>query len=783
VSAGWTNSLPGRGRALATAALAVLLLAGCAAQSEFRSGNELIQQGKVPEGLAKLEEAARLEPGSAEYRIAVIQGRDRYVQALLAQADRAQTQGALDVAEHTYRSVLAFQGGQERALAGLRQIDGRRRANRALAAAQSAMGRKDWEVARTELHSVLLDNPQQPDAMRLLRRIEEVTAEPNPASALSSAYRKPISIEFKDASLKTVFEMIARSSGLNFLFDKDVKTDQKTSIFLRDSTTEAAVNLTLMTNQLEQRVLDANTVLIYPNTPAKLNEYQPLTIKSFYLANADAKSLAATLKTLLKVRDVVVDEKLNLLIVRDSPEAIKLAEKVVALHDLPDAEVMLEVEILEVKRTRLLDLGVAWPDQVSFAPLAATSGGSLTVSDLRHLNANTLGASVGPMTINAKKTDSDANILANPRIRVRNREKAKILIGDRVPNITTTSTSTGFVSESINYVDVGLKLDVEPSISLDNEVAIKIALEVSSITNQIQTKGGSLAYQIGTRTASTVLRLKDGENQVLAGLINDEERHSSIKVPGLGEIPVVGRLFGSQTDDGTKSEIVLSITPHILRNLQRPDASDMEFESGTEMSLRTHLSGMTGKASSDATSLSIGAGRTPGTASVPAPSPRDALPADSVNDVNGSTAPGALQSGARMSWQGPVQVHVGDEFVTQLMMQSDQGVASAPATVLYDPAILQLVAVSEGDFLSRGGAPTTFSSRVGPPGQASVSATRTGVNAGATSLGPVASFRFRVLKLPAGPASLRVSSAAPTGSAGEPVTVVLPAPYLILVKP
>jgi general secretion pathway protein D len=128
-------------------------------------------------------------------------------------------------------------------------------------------------------------------------------------------------------------------------------------------------------------------------------------------------------------------------------------------------------------------------------------------------------------------------------------------------------------------------------------------------------------------------------------------------------------------------------------------------------------------------------------------------------------------------------VHVGDEFVTQLMMQSDQGVASAPATVLYDPAILQLVAVSEGDFLSRGGAPTTFSSRVGPPGQASVSATRTGVNAGATSLGPVASFRFRVLKLPAGPASLRVSSAAPTGSAGEPVTVVLPAPYLILVKP
>ena len=253
--------------------------------------------------------------------------------------------------------------------------------------------------------------------------------------------------------------MISRTSGLNFLFDKDVRTDQKTSIFLKNSSIEAAVSLTLLTNQLEQRVLDANTILVYPNTQAKQKDYQPLTIKTFYLVNAEAKVVANTLKTLLKSRDVVVDDKLNMLILRDSPDAIRMAEKLVALHDVAEPEVMLEVEILEVKRTRLLDLGIRWPDQLSLSPLTANAGGVLTLADLRAINDNRLGATLGATSLNAKNVDTDANILANPRIRARNREKAKILIGERVPNITTTSTSTGFVAESVTYVDVGVDAD------------------------------------------------------------------------------------------------------------------------------------------------------------------------------------------------------------------------------------------------------------------------------------------------------------------------------------
>jgi hypothetical protein len=172
-------------------------------------------------------------------------------------------------------------------------------------------------------------------------------------------------------------------------------------------------------------------------------------------------------------------------------------------------------------------------------------------------------------------------------VRARNREKAKILIGDRVPNITTTATATGFVTESVSYVDVGLKLDVEPTIYLDNDVAIRISMEVSNIVSQLQTKSGSVAYQIGTRTASTVLRLKDGENQVLAGLIDDEDRRAANKVPALGEIPILGRLFGSHSDDNERTEIVLSITPHIVRNIQRPESTLSEFRAGTDSSSRT----------------------------------------------------------------------------------------------------------------------------------------------------------------------------------------------------
>ncbi|NRR31579.1 general secretion pathway protein GspD [Oxalobacteraceae bacterium] len=578
------QSLP---RALPLLTLA-LVLGGCASQLAYRDGRQLIEQDKVEAGLLRLKDAMSGEPGNAQYRATYLQARDRASTRYLEQAERQLAEGKAELALQGFERVLAFDPVNERARAGLRAVDMSERHDKLMAAASAHAEKGEFELARQKLQAILTERPGADKARLMLRELTEKSSPPAQESGLSKAFKQPITIEFRDAPLKQVFEVIARRSGLNFVFDKDVKTDQKASIFLKNSTVESAIYFLLMTNQLEQQVMDGNTILIYPNVTAKLKEYQEMTVKTFFLANAEAKLVANTLKTILKTRDVVVDEKLNLLIVRDSPEAIRLAERLIAVQDMPEAEVMLEVEILEIKRSRLLELGVAWPASVGLTPLSSSGGVGLTIRDLNNLNQKTIGISGVSATVNANKVDGDTNLLANPRIRVRNKEKAKIVIGDKVPVITTTISpgAGGFATESVSYVDVGLTLNAEPTIYLNNEVAIRVQLEVSNLVNQIQTKSGTTAYQIGTRQASTMLQLKDGENQVLAGLINNEERSTGNKLPGVGDLPILGRLFGSNRDDSQKTEIVLSITPHLIRNVQRPEASQSEFSAGTEGSFR-----------------------------------------------------------------------------------------------------------------------------------------------------------------------------------------------------
>jgi general secretion pathway protein D len=224
---------------------------------------------------------------------------------------------------------------------------------------------------------------------------------------------------------------------------------------------------------------------------------------------------------------------------------------------------------------------------VAGAATGGTAQALNTLSGIRFSGQNTSISSLGA-TINLKREDSDVNILSSPKIRARNYEKAKIHIGDRVPVFTNAVTpiigGTGsVVTGSVTYLDIGLKFDVEPTIYRDDEVSMKLNLEVSSIVKEV-TSGSSLSYQVGTRAASTVLRLRDGETQILAGLISDADRETASKVPGLSNIPVLGRLFTSVKTDKTKQEIVLSITPHVIRHGKRPSAWSSEILYGTESS-------------------------------------------------------------------------------------------------------------------------------------------------------------------------------------------------------
>jgi len=635
-------------------ALAAILLAGCAGQRAYQEGNALVARDQVAAGLVKYQEAVAADPTNPEYRTAYLRARDTSANRLLKQAEDNFAAGQVELALADYRRVLAFDPANERARSGLRQIEADRRHATMLDAARAAVDKGDLDTARRNLSAILTERPAHETARLLQLEVDEKAAVlPAGEAALAAAFRKPISLEFRDAPLRQIFEIISRHSGLNFVFDKDVKSDQRSSIFLKNSTVEAAIYYLLMTNGLERQVMDGNTILIYPNIPAKLKDYQEMTVKTFFLANAEAKTVANTIKTILRTRDLVVDDKLNLVIMRDSPEAVRAATQLVALQDVPEPEVMLEVEVLEIKRSRATELGIRWPGAISFSPLATLDGDPVTLDQLRNLNRFNVGTLTElSATVNANKTDGDSNTLANPRIRVRNKEKAKVVIGDKIPNISTTISSGvgGFASESVNYVDVGLTLNVEPTIYLNNEVGIRISLEVSTLGESVTTRSGTVAYRIGTRSATTFLQLKDGENQVLAGLISNEDRSGAAKVPGIGELPIVGRLFGSTRDSSDRTEIVLSITPRLIRTVQRPPAAASEFAAGTESSFRRRPDSVA-RTPVPLPGVPAAAARAAGQGGAPAPAPVGA-PASPVS-VPPSQLPVTPQTGSPPSGPPP----------------------------------------------------------------------------------------------------------------------------------
>jgi general secretion pathway protein D len=577
----------------------VLMLSGCAGDWTFRKGERLLAEGKTDEGLKHLEQAVMDDPTNVQYRTTLIQVREKHINNWIAKGDEALKAGRFEEAEGCYREALKLHADIPRARNGLTNIAILRRNQQLVREASEAYAKEEYELARSRLRSVLAREPGNTEALSLFKRTEEKIGRPRGVDfpKLSSAYRRPITMEFRDASIRTLFDALSRQSGINFVFDKDVRTDTKLTIYARDTPITDALDMLLSTGQLAKKVLNENTLLIYPNLPVKIKEYQDLVVKGFFLSNTEAKQVINLVRSMAKTRDIYIDEKLNLLVVRDTPEAVRLVEKLINLADRPEPEVMLEVEILEVKRTRLQELGFQWPTQLGVltpqvVPETTVGPGGvivtesvpvsvLTIESLRNLTSSDIAVSPNP-AFNARKDSGDVNILANPRIRVKNKEKAKIHIGDKVPVITSNVTSTGVTSESVSYLDVGLKVDVEPQVHLEGEVAIKVGLEVSNIVQQIKSATGTLTYQLGSRNASTILRLKDGETQVLAGLISDEDRTGASKVPLFGDIPLLGRLFSNQRDELSKTEVVLLITPRIIRSIERPELIEGEFYAGTE---------------------------------------------------------------------------------------------------------------------------------------------------------------------------------------------------------
>ena len=487
---------------------------------------------------------------------------------LIAQAEQARTKGDFDQAKRLYEQVLSFAPDNQSAIFNINELQKEIEQATKLEKAKQLANNNQLEQARNEVHDVLLENPQSKLALNLDNDLSEKLGTSNAQPPqLKPTTDKPISLELRDANIKAVFEALSRATGINFILDKDIKPETKATIFIKKLPIEDAIDMVLSSNGLQKKALSENTALVFPSNQQKLKDYQDLKIRSFYLNNTNAKQVAGMLKSMLKTKDIFIDERINMLVMRDTPEAVRIAEKLVMAVDIADSEVMLDIEVLEVSRSRIQELGIVYPNQL--AVIGADTG--LTLEALKGVNSGTIGVSPNP-AVNFKKTIGDVNLLSNPRIRVKNNEKAKILVGDKVPIITTTSTANVGISENVTYIDVGLKLDVEPKVTLDDFVNIKVGLEVSSLGERTVTRNGATVFTIGTRNATTSLRLKDGETQILAGLIQDDERKNASRVPGLGDIPLIGRLFSNQEDRKSKTEIVLAITPRSIINLALPKA-------------------------------------------------------------------------------------------------------------------------------------------------------------------------------------------------------------------
>jgi general secretion pathway protein D len=351
--------------------------------------------------------------------------------------------------------------------------------------------------------------------------------------------------------------------------------------------------------------------------------------------------------------------------------------------------------------------------------------------------------------LNLKQQDGATNVLANPRIRVKNREKAKIHIGDKVPVVTTTATANIGVASSVNYLDVGLKLEVEPSVRIESDVEIKISLEVSNIVKEVAMTNGGLAYQIGTRNASTILRLHDGETQVLAGLIQDEDRRTASKVPGLGDLPVLGRLFSSNNVARNKTEVVLLITPHIARNIARPEYAVSEFLSGTDAAagaqpliLRSAAAGGLALA----TTL----------ASPPAPRATAA-------PLNATAAPLNAPAPLAVTWSGPPQAQAGGDLTLGIQLGDDPGIAGAQIQLAFDPSLL---------------APDAGAGSAPSPGTLLLDR---GAQSGA--LDPLVQVKFKVIAKSAQRAEISMQKLALRGRDGSSLQAALPAPYTVNILP
>jgi general secretion pathway protein D len=763
--------------------LLTLQLSGCAGSRAYSRGQDFYAQGDYDKSVLNYMEAVENTPDRQEYHLRLSEALNKAAWQHLEEGRRLMKERRPAEAAAEFRRALEYDKALVVATNELAKAEELVKVDSLVQQADDFMRNRRLPQARNSLDQVLLLDPENPAALALLDKVKSAPRTIIDGVELDVTSTKPISLKFKNTDIKDAFNILSKLSGVNFILDESLKK-QSFTFDITDVSFPQALELILNMNKLGKKVLNSRTIVIYSRSKDGDKQFTDHLIQTFYLSNIDAKKAVNLLRTMLQLRKVYVHEELNAIIIRDTADVIKLAGQLLEAADRADAEVTFDLEMIEVNDSSALKLGpLLSPASVSFGlgkpgevvsgtttipadvivGSTLVSGGSTKnlVSGINGLSDLKSYYSLPTLTFDFLKTRTDAEILANPKIRVKNKEKAKVHIGSKEPVITVTSNGD-VKTDSVAYVDVGIKLNIEPTIQLDNSVVTKVDLEVSTVSGRQTTNNGTQVITLTSTNASTVLTLKDGERTIIGGLIRDDTSKGRSGIVLLSDLPIIGALFTNHSNSKNKREILLSITPHIVQNVVVPAVGVGTLWSGGEDDLKsgpvfgaftsyedevvplpTPLSPPVenGKAGVDLLLPSIMIPPQTVPAEVPALLPQievapdtpvvipplePALPLSEagvtfppVITEEVTSAPAELvqlpafeippAGDGSLLLLGPGQVNVGDEITVAITGQGLNGLFSAPLFVTFDQNLFALLNVAEGDFLNREGKATVFS--------------------------------------------------------------------------
>jgi general secretion pathway protein D len=589
----------------------------------------------------------------------------------------------------------------------------------------------------------------QQELKRTLQMINDATNPPpqaaGPPSGLQRRIREaggpvelapisniPITVKLTEDS-KVIYQTIGQLAGINVLFDPDY-TSRRVKVELNGVTLEEALEITALESKTFWRPVTGNTIFVAQDNPAKRKELEQSVLKTFYLSNlsqpTELQDVVNAIRAVLDVQRVQQLLSQNALVVRGTPDQIALAEKLVEDLDKARPEVIIDIAVMQVSKDRSRTLGFNPPTSATVAlqsninnttttttstgttttPTTGSSTGGINLNTLGNLNATDFQVTIPSANLSAVMGDTDTKLIQNPQIRALDGQKASLKIGDRVP-VATGSFQPGIGGVGINplvntqfqYLDVGVNIDITPHVHAGREVTLKITMDISSVTSQSNI-GGISQPVIGQRKIEQEIRLKDGEANILGGMLEDQQTKALNGIPGLAQIPILKYLFGQTTKDHAESEIVFAIVPHIIRGTDVNEMNQRPIDIGTANTIGLrHMNRAAASAAPLNQAPSIVPVQSPTNQSPtnpPSTNPPTNQPPATQPNQSANPAPGGTNF---LFDPGQITAVKGNTFVVNLQISGAQNVYSVPVQINYDPAKLQLVNVSNGGFLSQDG--------------------------------------------------------------------------------